>query len=278
MIDNNRLRKLTEGLNNISVNIFAKSDFFLPPPTAPEDILRLSKQLLLPQIYPIEKGMEDSLGVAEQLCILIYDYCRNYLSESESWRMAYEILEQLPDVKATLISDALSIFEGDPAASSVEEIMLCYPGFFAVTAHRIAHLLYKRSIPYLPRMISEYAHKMTGIDIHPGAEIGDGLCIDHGTGIVVGETAVIGNKVKIYQGVTIGAKSISQGSRGRVGGKRHPTIGNRCIIYAGATILGGDTVIGDGSVIGGNVWLTHSVEPGSMIYYNDGGRTGVNKK
>jgi serine O-acetyltransferase len=149
--------------------------------------------------------------------------------------------------------------------------MLCYPGFYAITVYRIAHLLYELDIPYLPRMMSEIAHSETGVDIHPGAIIGNRFCIDHGTGVVIGETARIGDGVKIYQGVTIGAKSFATDSDGRLirGIKRHPDIGNGCIIYANATILGGDTVIGDNSVIGGNVWLTHSVPSGSKIYYNE---------
>jgi serine O-acetyltransferase len=137
--------------------------------------------------------------------------------------------------------------------------------------YRTARLFYVRSIPYIPRIMTERAHRLTGIDIHPGASIGESFCIDHGTGVVIGETATIGDRVKIYQGVTIGAKSFEpDGSGGLVKGKkRHPDIGNDCVIYAGATILGGDTVIGDGCIIGGNVWLTHSIPPGSRLYYNE---------
>ena len=180
-----------------------------------------------------------------------------------------EAIRALPRIKEKLIQDARAIYEGDPAAYSMEEIILCYPGFYAILVYRIAHLLYTLSIPFLPRMISEVAHSRTGIDIHPGAKIGDRFCIDHGTGVVIGETARIGDRVKIYQGVTIGAKSFATDKDGRLIReiKRHPDIGNGCVIYANATILGGDTVIGDNSIIGGNVWLTHSVPNDSRVYY-----------
>ena len=184
---------------------------------------------------------------------------------------ATEILYGLPTVKEALIKDAVAIYEGDPAARSIYEVMLCYPGFFAIMVQRIAHAFFIRNIPYLPRMMTEYAHEKTGIDIHPGAVTGESFCIDHGTGVVIGETAEIGDGVKIYQGVTIGAKSFEKDERGVLikGKKRHPKIGDNCIIYAGATILGGDTVIGDGCIIGGNVWLTHSLPPGRTVYYDN---------
>ena len=175
------------------------------------------------------------------------------------------ILPPINDIREKLIADVSFAFESDPAASSTDEIILCYPGFYAIAVYRLSHELYKSGVPILPRMISEYAHSMTGIDIHPGATIGSPFFIDHGTGVVIGETAVIGDRVIIYQGVTIGAKSIDKEKGKRK--KRHPTIGNDCVIYAGATILGGDTVIGDGCVIGGNVWLTHSLPPKSRIIY-----------
>ena len=184
--------------------------------------------------------------------------------------LAYGILERIPDIKATLLKDVLAIYEGDPAARSPEEVLLSYPGFLAISIYRIAHELYLMKIPYLPRMMTEYAHEKTGIDIHAGATIGERFFIDHGTGIVIGETTTIGNNVKIYQGVTLGAKSFELDDDGNPikGIKRHPDIGNDCVIYANATILGGTTRIGDGCVIGGNVWLTHSVEPGKIVYYN----------
>lgn len=186
---------------------------------------------------------------------------------------ATEIMLDLPKIKSQVIKDAIAIYEGDPAASSVDEVVLCYPGFYATAIHRIAHSFFLRGVPYVPRIMTEIAHSKTGIDIHPGAKIGDSFCIDHGTGVVIGETAVIGDRVKIYQGVTVGAKSVERDCFGMPikGKKRHPTIGNDCIIYAGATILGGDTVIGDGCVIGGNVWLIRSVAPGTKVYYNPEG-------
>jgi len=160
--------------------------------------------------------------------------------------------------------DLQAMFEGDPAAKSKTEIIRCYPGFYAIAAYRIAHLLHKLGIGLIPRMITEYAHSKTGVDIHPGAKIGRHFCIDHATGIVIGETTVVGDRVKIYQGVTLGALSVNKEDADK---KRHPTIEDDVVIYAGATILGGDTVIGKGSVVGGNVWLTKSIPPKSKIYY-----------
>ena len=182
-----------------------------------------------------------------------------------------EIILSLGKVKEMLIKDAVAIYEGDPAASSVSEVVLCYPGFRAVMIYRIAHLFHINGIVYLPRMMTEYAHEITGIDIHPSAVIGEKFCIDHGTGIVIGETARIGNRVKIYQGVTIGAKSFESDIDGRIikGKKRHPDIGDDCVIYANATILGGNTVIGERSIIGGNVWITHSLPADSRVYYKE---------
>lgn len=160
--------------------------------------------------------------------------------------------------------DLKAIFEFDPAAKSRGEVLVSYPGFFAIAVYRIAHEFWVNRVPILPRMLSEYVHGKTGIDIHPGAQIGQRFFIDHGTGIVIGETAVIGNDVKIYQGVTLGALSVSKADASI---QRHPTIGNGVTIYANATILGGSTVIGEGSVIGGNVWITHSIPPNSMVYH-----------
>lgn len=163
-----------------------------------------------------------------------------------------------------LEDDLKAIFEFDPAAKSRAEVLISYPGFFAIAVYRLAHELWKNKVPLLPRMMSEYVHSKAGIDIHPGAEIGERFFIDHGTGVVVGETSVIGNDVKIYQGVTLGALSVS---KAEASVKRHPTIGNNVTIYANATILGGSTIIGDGSILGGNVWITHSVPTNSMVYH-----------
>lgn len=170
-----------------------------------------------------------------------------------------------------MIEDAKAIFNGDPAAESIEEVMVTYPGFYAIVAYRLAHQLYEQNIPIVPRLFTEYAHGKTGIDIHPAAQIGHSFCIDHGTGIVIGETTVIGNNVKIYQGVTLGALSVD---KAEAGVKRHPTIEDNVTIYAGATILGGKTTVGHDSVIGGNVWLIDSVEPCSTVL----NKSGVNVK
>ena len=187
--------------------------------------------------------------------------------------LAYSILAEMPRIKALLIKDVQAIYEGDPAARSPEEVIISYPGFFAISVYRIAHELYRLGIPYLPRIMTEYAHEKTGVDIHAGATVGEYFFIDHGTGIVIGETTTIGDRVKIYQGVTLGAKSFELDEDGNPvkGTKRHPDIGNNCIIYANATVLGGNTKIGDGTVIGANVWVTRSVDPGSTVYYNNKG-------
>lgn len=176
------------------------------------------------------------------------------------------LLELLPEIRETIKLDAAAAYDGDPAAKSLDEIILSYPGIKAITMHRISHELYMKKVPLMPRMMSEYAHRTTGIDIHPGAQLGEGFFIDHGTGVVIGETAVIGNNVKIYQGVTIGALSFPKDSCGKIikGLKRHPTIQDNVTIYAGATILG-NIIIGEGSVIGGNVWITENIDPGSII-------------
>lgn len=171
------------------------------------------------------------------------------------------LLAALPELRNALLRDASAMYDGDPAASSVDEVVLAYPGFFAVAVHRIAHHLHT-AVPLFPRILGELAHRATGIDIHPGAQIGESFAIDHGTGVVVGETAVLGDRVRLYQGVTLGAASVSRRLRQTT---RHPTIGDDVIIYANATILGGDTVVGAGSRIGGNVWLTRSVPPGSLV-------------
>ncbi|MCL1814302.1 MAG: serine acetyltransferase [Treponema sp.] len=170
---------------------------------------------------------------------------------------------ELPVIRSLLELDIRAVLNGDPAAKSTEEVILSYPGLEAIMVHRIAHFFWAREVPLIPRMMSEIVHHKTGIDIHPGAAIGESLFIDHGTGVVIGETTVIGKNVKLYQGVTLGALSVKKELAGE---KRHPTIEDDVTIYSGATILGGDTIIGRGSVIGGNVWLTNSVPPGSTIY------------
>jgi serine O-acetyltransferase len=173
-------------------------------------------------------------------------------------------MQTLPELFARMLNDAQAIFAGDPAAKSIEEVIVAYPGFYAIAVHRIAHRFYDLGVPVFPRLLTELAHQFTGIDIHPGAKIGDSFCIDHGTGVVVGETTHIGNNVKLYQGVTLGALSVQKYLASK---KRHPTIEDNAVVYSNATILGGDTVIGHDSVIGGNVWLTTSVPPYSVVYH-----------
>ena len=181
---------------------------------------------------------------------------------------AAQLLDALPEIRATLQEDIRAAYEGDPAARSTMEIVMSYPGLFAIAVHRLAHTLYRSEVPLIPRVMSEHAHTRTGIDIHPGATIGPGFFIDHGTGVVIGETCVIGERVKLYQGVTLGALSFAKDEHGNLvkGIKRHPDVENRVIIYAGATILGGATVIGHDSIIGANVWLIHSVAPNAKVY------------
>jgi len=171
-------------------------------------------------------------------------------------------LQALPALREALYLDARAALDGDPAARSVEEVILTYPGFLAITVHRVAHWLQQAGIPFIPRVMSEHAHTLTGIDIHPGATLGERFFIDHGTGVVIGETTEIGNDVKVYQNVTLGAHSVQ---RELAGAKRHPTIEDRVVIYAGATVLGGDTIIGHDAVVGGNVWLTVSVDPHTTV-------------
>ncbi len=170
----------------------------------------------------------------------------------------------LPELHRIMYTDATAIFEGDPAATSTFEVIRTYPGFLAIALYRLAHALIVLDVPLIPRILTEHAHSQTGIDIHPAATIGEYFCIDHGTGVVIGETAVIGNQVKVYQGVTLGAMSVEKFLANT---RRHPTIEDRVVIYAGATILGGDTAIGHDSIIGGNVWLTSSIPPCSTVYH-----------
>ena len=185
-------------------------------------------------------------------------------STDEAERLAFGFLQKIPHIRELLSGDVQAEFDGDPAATSTGEVVLCYPGLYAISVYRIAHELYLMKIPLLPRIMSEHAHSLTGIDIHPGATIGHHFFIDHGTGIVVGETAHIGDYVKLYQGVTIGALSTREGQHLR-GVRRHPTIGDRVTIYSGASILGGETVIGDDAVIGGNCFITTSVPAGTVV-------------
>jgi serine O-acetyltransferase len=208
---------------------------------------------------PLNEVEKEFDSLKSYLSTLVYDVSHDGVQSQEVTELFFKAL---PGVYEALLKDAASIATHDPAATSAEEVVVAYPGFYAIAVYRLSHELYKLKVKTLPRLFTEYAHSKTGIDIHPGATIGEGFFIDHGTGIVIGETSVIGDNVKIYQGVTIGAMMGSGGAET----KRHPTIQNEVIIYAGATILGGNTVIGSNSVIGGNVWLTSSVPANSFVY------------
>ncbi|MBO7701184.1 MAG: serine acetyltransferase [Eubacteriaceae bacterium] len=230
---------------------------------------------MYPLIYTkkaIENGFVDDV-IYENLnsaAVILKNICLKLIGDPLRVEEIVEgFIAAVPGVFALLAKDVQSAYDGDPAARSNEEIMLAYPAFEAISIYRLAHILYKMNVPVLPRMMTEHAHKITGIDIHPGATIGEHFFIDHGTGVVIGETTVIEDNVKLYQGVTLGAKSFEADEFGNPvkGIKRHPNIGNNVIIYANATILGGDTTIGDNCVIGGNVWITYSVESGRTVYY-----------
>jgi len=211
-------------------------------------------------------------ALSEQITLAIRHECIRYnqpcsFCEERGQAAAISFMHRTPGLRTLLGKDVRAAYQGDPAAKGYDEIIFSYPGLYAITVYRIAHLIHEQGIPLLPRMMTEYAHSMTGIDIHPGAQIGESFFIDHGTGVVIGETTEIGNRARIYQGVTLGALSVPrdevQELRYR---KRHPTIEDDVIIYSGATILGGNTVIGARSVIGGNVWITQSVSPDTYVY------------
>ncbi|WP_146520661.1 serine O-acetyltransferase EpsC [Stieleria varia] len=187
--------------------------------------------------------------------------------EAKGQAMALQLLHRIPELRRVLATDAQAAYDGDPACQTTDEVVFCYPGFAAITVYRIAHTLVELSVPFIPRMMTEWAHQMTGIDIHPGATVGDYFFIDHGTGVVIGETCEIGEHVKLYQGVTLGALSFKTDDDGQLirGTKRHPTIEDGVVVYANATILGGNTVIGKDSVIGSSVWITKSVSPRTTV-------------
>jgi len=223
--------------------------------------------------YPEQPEWQESARThyLARACDLLSKALCKEISKEEAEAAALELASRLPKIYELLLTDIKAGYEGDPAAKGVDEIILAYPAFIAIGTHRIAHELYRMGLPVVARLMSEYAHRKTGIDIHPGASIGRRFFIDHGTGVVIGETTEIGENVKLYQHVTLGAKSFPVNEDGTLvkGIKRHPNIGNNVVIYAGATILGGDVFIGDGSVIGGNVWLTKSVPPGAKVYQNN---------
>jgi serine O-acetyltransferase len=262
----------------------------LPSREAVVEITRDLLRLVFPGFY--DKDPIHSDQVAEYTAELVSSIARrleNEIHKSLEYRpcdgcnkrdlagtaaeVTRQFLAQLPAIRATLQTDVVAAYEGDPAAISNEEIILAYPGVEAIAVQRMAHLLYKRHVALIPRIMTEWAHNKTGIDIHPGAQIGSHFFIDHGTGVVIGETSVLGSRVKIYQGVTLGAKSFPKDAKGRVvkGIKRHPNIEDNVTIYAGATILG-DITIGRDSIIGGNVWLLEPVPPKTVVY-QEGGQT-----
>ena len=257
-------------------------------PSFPElvDIIKKLIHILYPGFYSIEKihgGNLDnwsgylldeiyqrlSKQIARSICFMKKDEQHDHhlkISQSITLRM----LEQIPKIRVLLKKDVEAAYQGDPAAQSHEEVIMSYPAIQAISLYRIAHELYKMEVPLIPRMITEFAHMKTGIDINPGAKIGESFFIDHGTGVVIGETCVIGNNVKIYQMVTLGALSFRKDDSGTLikGLKRHPTIEDNVILYAGCNILGGETVIGKKSVIGGNVWVSESIPPETVITFD----------
>ena len=263
--------------SELSCSYFKKHTVMVPSRNEVVKIIKKIQHLMFPEYFLLDEDEGKGLSeVAEEVFTLLkrqitasyYFFDEDSVVDTE--KITYEILGLLPAIKQKLLKDVIALYEGDPAARSPEEVILSYPGFYAISIYRLAHEFYLRSIPYISRLMTEFAHEKTGIDIHAGATIGEYFFIDHGTGIVIGETTTIGDRVKIYQGVTLGAKSFELDDEGNPvkGIKRHPDIGNGVVIYANATILGGNTKIGDGCVIGGNVWLTRSVPAGEVVYYN----------
>ena len=284
--ENLEIRQLTEELlkNYKKESVINPEKLFEQPDRQTvNDILDKLIKIVFPAFYP-EKGYR-FYNVESRLTVLIEDVYYNLnkqialalhfdermkgKSEEEiravSEDYTVQFMKKLPEIREYLDTDIEALYVGDPAAESKDAIIIAYPGLFAISVQRYAHVLYQLGIPILPRVMTEIAHSKTGIDINPGATIGKYFFIDHGTGVVVGETTVIGENVKIYQGVTLGALS-TRGGRGLIDKKRHPTIEDNVTIYSGASILGGDTVIGEGSVIGGNVFLTKSVPAGTKVH------------
>ncbi len=242
-------------------------------------VIKDLQSLLFPDYFKHSEGSENVLSQTE-LMLNIYNRLAQQIKgacefnhtvmDKTPEELCNAFIGELPRVKRLLVKDIEAIYEGDPAAKCHQEVLICYPGFYAISIYRLANVLYNLNVPLIPRIMTEFAHEKTGVDIHAGATIGEYFCIDHGTGIVIGETTTIGSRVKIYQGVTLGAKSFKVDENGNPvkNIKRHPDIGNNVVIYANATILGGDTKIGDNCVIGGNTWLTGSVESGKVVYYD----------
>jgi len=271
-------------------------EMFLPSRSKIVALLDLTRQVLFPgffghkkltdDIMPLHVGhllMELAANLSEEIyhCFCAYQRCdtcgemapcRHRAGDPAPCRkraadLAVRFLEEIPAIRKLVALDAQAAYDGDPAAKSIDEVIYCYPGFYAIGVYRVTHVLERLGVPLMPRIMSEYAHQVTGTDIHPGARIGKGFFIDHATGVVIGETTEIGDNVKIYQGVTLGAKSFPKDERGRVigGTKRHPTIEDNVTIYANATILGGDTVIGEGVTVAGNTFIAESVTSDSLV-------------
>lgn len=241
-----------------------------------EEAAQAAVSLLMTAMFPCHLGKAEAYASLQEkrsnTLLQAYDALVRaleyvYQTPDTAEKTALSLIDLLPEILDALKTDLAAAYQGDPAAVSIDEVVLTYPAFKAIGTYRIAHKLYQMQVPLLPRMLTEYAHTLTGIDIHPGASIGRYFFIDHGTGVVIGETTTIGDHVKLYQNVTLGAKSFAANADGSLikGIKRHPDIGNHVVIYAGATILGGETVVGDRCVIGGNVWLDHSLEPDRTI-------------
>jgi serine O-acetyltransferase len=257
----------------------------IPSREATIDVLERARRILYPGYFVGTRVDDVNLGYyfgqeataffeafSEQITLAIRHECLRYnrpctLCEERGRAEAVAFMRRIAALRTLLGKDVRAAFEGDPAAKSYDEIIFSYPGLFAITVYRVAHRLFEQGVPLLPRMMTEHAHSLTGIDIHPGAHIGESFFIDHGTGVVIGETSDIGDRVRVYQGVTLGALSVPRNEVERLRDrKRHPTIEDDVIIYSGATILGGSTVIGARSVIGGNVWVTESVPPDTQVY------------
>ena len=267
-------------------NLLAHVDAELTPSVEKAvEILQRTKRLLFPGYFNDQvldnNQLEYAIGMevirlfevlSAEIALSIKHDCQRYdmvctHCQERGQQEAIRFLERLPEIRKILTTDVHAAYQGDPAAKTIDEVVISYPGVLAITVHRIAHQLRQHDIPLLPRMMSEYAHSITGIDIHPGATIGSSFFIDHGTGVVIGETTEIGERVRIYQGVTLGALSLPKDEVEQLRHeKRHPTIEDDVTIYAGATILGGETVIGRSSVIGGSVWITSSVPPGTKVF------------
>ncbi|MCL1914566.1 MAG: serine acetyltransferase [Eubacteriaceae bacterium] len=281
---------LNNGIPSIAQHLGALSSYGLKDGSAngfglKQKVNELIEQLMIalfPEVYGPEQinsaFIENAISIRlSNIALILFDILGKLADMDEQIGFSIEgdekealvkaFIETLPKIRETVQSDIAAAKLGDPAAKSNMEIMLAYPCLTAISVYRIANYLWTAKVPLVPRMMTEYSHSLTGIDIHPGAQIGHSFFIDHGTGVVIGETCIIGNFVKIYQGVTLGAKSFSYDEDGMIMAiKRHPNIEDNVVIYAGATILGGDTTVGENSVIGGNVWLTKSVPAGSIVY------------